>query len=70
MNLLTSLLNKRSQYKTNNYMKAKLLKKEVLKISTGSSLVAQPVKDPALSLQWLWSLLWPRNFYMLQVQTK
>ena len=38
--------------------------------SSWSSLVAQWVKDPALSLQWLCSLLWrrfspwPRNFHM------
>lgn len=34
MNLLESLLTKRSQYKTNNYSKAKLLKNEILKIPT------------------------------------
>ena len=40
----------------------------------GSSLVAQGVKDPVLSLQQLGSLLrhrfdpWPRNFHMLRVQ--
>ena len=44
------------------------------KISSKSSLVAQWVKDLALSLQQLESLLWhrfdpwPRNFYMPQVQ--
>ena len=31
-----------------------------------SSLVAQQVKDLALSLRWLGSLLWPRNIHMLQ----
>ena len=41
-----------------------------------SSLVAQWVKDPALSLQWLWLLLWhgfdpwPRNFHMPWAQPK
>ena len=40
----------------------------------GSSLVAQWVKDPALSLLWLWLQLWhgfdpwPRNFCMPQAQ--
>ena len=29
-----------------------------VKISIGSSLVVRQVKDPALSLQWLKSLLW------------
>ena len=38
--------------------------------------MAQEVKDPVLSLQWLGSLLlygfdpWPRNFHMLQMQPK
>ena len=38
--------------------------------------MAQPVKDPALSLQWLGSLLWlkfepwPRNFHMPQATQK
>ena len=41
-----------------------------------SSLVVQQVKDPALSLLWLWSLLWwgfnprPRNFCTPQVQPR
>ena len=41
-----------------------------------SSLVAQWVKDPVLSLQWLRSLLWrgfnpwPGNFHMLRVQPR
>ena len=41
-----------------------------------SSLVAQQVKDLALSLLWLWLLLWhrfdpgPRNFYVLWGQAK
>ena len=40
------------------------------------SLVAQRVKDPALSLPWLWSLLWqvfdpwPRNFHIPWVWPK
>ena len=44
--------------------------------SPWSSLVVQQVKDLALSLQWLWSLLWhgfdpwPRNFHMPQVWPK
>ena len=38
-----------------------LLPKEVLKrLKQGSSLVAQQVKDPLLSLQWLGLLLWLR----------
>ena len=38
-----------------------------------SSLVVQQIEDPALSLLWLWSLLWlrfdpwPRNFLMPRV---
>ena len=42
----------------------------------GSSLVAQQVKEPALSLLWLGLLLrcgfdpWPRNFHMQQAQAK
>ena len=46
------------------------------KSSVGSSLVAQWIKDPALSLQQLRLLLWlrfspwPENFYILQVQPK
>ena len=41
-----------------------------------NSLVVQQMKDPALSLQWLGSLLWcrsdpcQRNFHMLQVRQK
>ena len=41
-----------------------------------SSLVAQSTKDPALSLLWLWSLLWcgfdpwPGNFHLPWVQPK
>ena len=41
-----------------------------------SSLVMQWIKDLALSLQWLWLLLWqrfspwPGNFHMLWAQTK
>ena len=44
--------------------------------NSGSSLVAQWVKDPMLSLQWLRLLLWrrldpwPRNFCMPQAQPK
>ena len=42
----------------------------------GGSLAVQQVKAPALSLQWLWLLLWrgfnpwPRNFHMPQVRPK
>ena len=36
----------------------------------GSSLVAQPVKDPVLSALWHGFDPWPRNFCMLQVQEK
>ena len=52
-----------------------IAKKMQLKTSK-SSCVAQHVKDPALSQQWLESLLWcgfdpwPGNVCMLQVQTK
>ena len=41
-----------------------------VKLKKRSALVAQQIKDLALSLPWLWSLLWlrfdpwPRNFYM------
>ena len=43
--------------------------------TTWSSLVAQWVKDPVLSLRWLRSLLWqvnpwPWNFHMVWVQSK
>ena len=38
----------------------------VKKLALRSSLVAQWVKDPVLSLPWLWSLLWPGNFCMPQ----
>ena len=47
-----------------------------LKVIPGSSSVLQWVKDPALSLQWLGSLLrhefnsWPRKFHMLWVGQK
>ena len=46
------------------------------KSTKGSSLVAQWVKDPVLSLQWLGGLLWlrfnpcPRNFHMPQTQPR
>ena len=36
----------------------------------GSSLVAQQVKDPALSLPWLGFSPWPGNFSMPQAQPK
>ena len=44
------------------------------KVTFGSSLVAQQVKDVALSLQWLWLLLWcgfspqPGNLCMTPAQ--
>ena len=34
------------------------------------SLLAQQVKDPALSLQWLRFNPWPRNFHMLWCSQK
>ena len=45
-------------------------------VRCGYSLVVKQVKNQALLLQWLWSLLWyefspwPRNFCMLWVQPK
>ena len=51
-------------------------KKKKKKKSQRSSLVAQQVKDLALLLLWLGSLLWhkfnhwPQNFCMLRVQQK
>ena len=53
-----------------------LVHKAHKKIQLWSSLVAQQVKEPALSLQQLGSLLWhgfdpwPGNFCMLQLQSK
>ena len=52
------------------------LARGIVKIKSWSYLVAQWVKDPALSLQWLGSLLWhglspwPRNIYIPRVQPK
>ena len=52
------------------------MKVDILNVSLWSSLVAQQVKVPVLSLQRLGSLLWcrfdpwPRNLYMLRVETK
>ena len=49
---------------------------QIRKLGTGSSLVAQQVKDLVLSLQQLGSLLWcgfdpwPRNFHMSREQPK
>ena len=51
----------------------KQYKKTTIKITKRRSLVAQQVKDPALSLQWFMSLLcrgfspWPAKFSMLWV---
>ena len=36
------------------------------KTTLGNSLLAQQVKDPALSLLWLRFDPWPQNFHMLQ----
>lgn len=35
-----------------------------------SSLVAEWVKDPTLSLLWLWFDSWPINFHLPRVQQK
>ena len=58
------------------WQKDKKKKKKIKKLLGWSSAVAQRVKDLALSLQWLRSLLWcafdpwPRNFCMPCVQSR
>ena len=62
------------QFKTLNLESLSALSPVYLKATVQSSLVVQRVKDPALSLQWLRSLLWPRfspwpgNFHMQRVR--
>ena len=72
--LLLRLLNHQGQLSPfaapHNLTQGEAMKTEV-KNHWSSSLVAQWVKDPALSLPWLWSQLrlgfdpWPRKFCML-----
>ena len=66
----------REGHHTNDSLYKFLLKRQIKTDWGWSSLVAQQVKDPKLSLQWLKLLLckgfdpWPRNLHMPWVQKK
>ena len=64
------------RFPTQLTLKRREREREGEKEISGRTLVVQWVKDLALSLPWLWSLLWqmldpwPKNFYMPQAWPK